>query len=635
MPYKMRKIDANKLFQMNEALASLLQEGKLDEADKLDEEMMQYVGTNGRVVINQVIAPPRLMYMYAFNRAMLQMNHSWVQEAVLSMIDVMETLYFGRVQEDIYFVFDMLAELRGRRNQHYQPFELACDSLLMATLCTRRFPSIALSFFWKTRTLFKETGLEDLKDFTDTFIRTQYELLSIQYGKLDPEGAAMFKEAASNITAVCKIPARETVHRPNLVPIERTHFGQLKKEEELQKESAFKDCDYHVITYEEVEHIAKLYPEFDSKQSMVTKLLGKLDESCLEKLPNILEVLEVVCYDEERYGVLYDRTSPFAKLGIGAHDADGKIETVVNPEGKYVYLTQGLVKNLFYRGQTRKYNPCYASFYRNLSKKQQFVELLKMCEFAILLHKHPSSSLFDIGLSNHLGNGKDEHRSLHIDDEAMAQHYGIKTPYLDVTSDKWVAAFFACCDYKSNPEGERDIYEKHTKEEVGVFYVYQCNPVFAPDGIFRPIGMQPQSRPVRQAGYVRKLEEKEDFNNVATAIPFRYHSGCTSILYWLFDQSGQIQPSEVIELKAKRIVAEEHCFSEVAYQLVHRKYFSELSDEEFEAMVDDYQLKNQADPIVDFTSEELRQCEEERKMIEPYLRFNTRTEQIIIMPFDA
>ena len=39
--------------------------------------------------------------------------------------------------------------------------------------------------------------------------------------------------------------------------------------------------------------------------------------------------------------------------------------------------------------------------------------------------------------------------------------------------------------------------------------------------------------------------------------------------------------------------------------------------------------------IVDFTPEELRQCEEERKMIEPYLRFNTRTEQIIIMPFDA
>lgn len=43
--------------------------------DKLDAEMIQYCGTDGRVVINRVVAPPRLMYMYAFNRAMLQMRH--------------------------------------------------------------------------------------------------------------------------------------------------------------------------------------------------------------------------------------------------------------------------------------------------------------------------------------------------------------------------------------------------------------------------------------------------------------------------------------------------------------------------------------------------------------------------------
>ena len=69
--------------------------------------------------------------------------------------------------------------------------------------------------------------------------------------------------------------------------------------------------------------------------------------------------------------------------------------------------------------------------------------------------------------------------------------------------------------------------------------------------------------------------------------------------------------------------------------MAHLRYFSKLSDEEFEAMVDDYQLKKQVNPIVDFTQEELQQCEEERKMIEPYLRFNTRTEQIIIMPYEA
>ena len=41
----MRKIDGNKLMQMNETLASYLQEGRLEEADKLDAEMIQYCGT--------------------------------------------------------------------------------------------------------------------------------------------------------------------------------------------------------------------------------------------------------------------------------------------------------------------------------------------------------------------------------------------------------------------------------------------------------------------------------------------------------------------------------------------------------------------------------------------------------------
>ena len=45
----MRVIDGNKLLQMNEALAAFLMDGKIEEADKLDAEMIQYCGTDGRV----------------------------------------------------------------------------------------------------------------------------------------------------------------------------------------------------------------------------------------------------------------------------------------------------------------------------------------------------------------------------------------------------------------------------------------------------------------------------------------------------------------------------------------------------------------------------------------------------------
>lgn len=632
----MRVIDGNKLLQMNEALAAFLMDGKIEEADKLDAEMIQYCGTDGRVVINRVIAPPKPMYMYAFNRAMLQLRHAYVEEAVLSMIDVMETLHFGGVPEDIYLVFDVLAERRGSRDRFRQPFELACDHLMMATLCIWRFPSISLSFYWKAKTIFKQRGLQYLEEFTDTFIKTQYEFLAESYGNVDSEGAELFKNAASQITAQCIVPPREAIHYPHLVPFEQTHMWERQQEEQRRKEEALKDYNHHVITYDDVKHIDKLYPSFDLEHSMSKRMSSKAESvKDTQQLPNILEVLEVVCYDEERYAVLSDSKTTFAKMGTGIHDTEGNIDTVVNTEGDYVYQTRGLVRNLYYRGQTIKHNLCYPSLYRGLSQKQQFIERVKLCEFSLLLHKHPSAEFFDKGMTNRLGNGKEEHHRMHIDDEALAQHYGIKTEYLDLTADKWVAAFFACCDYKNAPQGERDVYEKHDKADVGVFYVYQDEVDYSPEGGLRPIGMQPYTRPVLQAGYVQRLEEKQDFNTLATVIPFRFDSGCSSILYWLFNQSGHIQPSEVIEVKAKRIVKEDSCFSEQAYTMAHKRYFQDLNDDEFVEMVKGYGLKSQMDPLVDFTPEEMQRSIEDRKQIEPYLRFNTRAEQIFTMKVQA
>ena len=66
----------------------------------------------------------------------------------------------------------------------------------------------------------------------------------------------------------------------------------------------------------------------------------------------------------------------------------------------------------------------------------------------------------------------------------------------------------------------------------------------------------------------------------------------------------KIQPEEVIELKAKRIVEETTTFSRAAYELAHQRYFSELSDEGYWHMVADYDLKVQESLLVDFTPEE-------------------------------
>lgn len=616
--------------QLNEQLAACLMKKDIEEADKLDAELIQMVGTNNRVVYRRGVMPPVLTFMYAYNRCMLQMNHGYVQEAALSMIDVAETLHFGNVTQEIYFVFDMLAGLFGMRDRFSQPYMLACDYLLMAVLCERRFPAMSLSFFWKSHMLFNKLGVADLVEFTHAFIKVQYGLVAITYDKIDPEGAKLFKAEADKINAVLKLPNRnQAVASSQTV----SNFGSKQEiKEKPEKDNLadyFKRCKYHVKTFKEDQILEAHYPEFKVEDSLLFKRFGHMDETDKDHLPNIMEVMETVCYDEEKCAVLYDNNPEVNTLFGRAHDRDGVIDTVVNPEGKFSCFPKGLIKNCFYRGQTKHYPHCYPSLYRDLSEKEQFVERLKLCEFELLLRKYPSTWLFEDGINITLADGSVEHRSLNVDVEPLAQHYGIKTEYLDVTVDKWVAAFFACCDYNKTKVDEHDVYQKHEEDTVGVFYVYQTEPEYSPDAPFRPLGIQPLSRPVLQAGYVRKLDQNQDFETMSVAIPFKNHSGCIGIVYQLFARSGHIQPPEVIGMKAKRIVAEETTFSTAAFELTHQKYYSTMSDADFSNMVTTYQLKIQPNPLVDFTDEELRKSVADRQIWEPYLWQNTRSRQIV------
>lgn len=632
-------IDFEKFMQLNERLADCLMEGNLPEADRLDAELMQMVGTNNRVVYTQLQVPPRPISWYAFNHAMVMMNYGYVQEGAFAMVDVMETLFYGRIQEDIYFIFDMLAEMRGKRNQFVNAKELACDYLLMAVLCQRRFPAMSLSFFWKSHMLFKKLGDVELEKFTHAFIKVQYGLVAVTYKDLDTEGDKIFNEVAAKITDQLVIPARkqtaqQTAPQATANKVEEENVV-AEQPAQMPHSDDFAKNEHHLIDAENDAKLEELYPSFDANVSLLTKRYGQLDENDKEHLPNILEVMELVCYDEERYAALYDNSNKLSHVFGMAHERDGIIDAVVNPEGKITHFPKGLVKNLFYRGQTQKHSPCYPSLYRNLTDKQQFVEQVKLCEFSLLLRKHPSNKLFEDGMFHKLRNGTIEHHSLHIDEEALAQHYGIKTEYLDVTIDKWVAAFFACCDYHATAADEHDDYVKHTDDHTGVFYRYQATPQYEPDATFRPIGMQPQSRPVLHAGYILKLDHKQDFDTIATAIPFKFDSRCASILFWLFNQSGNIQPKELIGLKAKRIVSEKTTFSESAFAMVHQRYYSKLTDEQFAAQVADSQLESQPTPLVDISIDEIQQMMYERQLWEPYLKFKTSTRQIMLLNIDG
>lgn len=598
-----RLTDAETFFKKHEEFSYTVMSGDREKAEDLDEDLMEMAGADGHIDLKKArMVNPRLLVWYMFNRAMLKLQRGRVEEAAFCMNDSARIMHTSGLDQDIYMMLDCLAENRGQHDIFSSPFELACDYLMMAVMGQYYFLAISLSFLWKAKTIFTKLGHADIAHFIQGLIGMQCSLLSEVFKADDPEGAAMFGRYAESLKDIdLVVPNPEA---PRKLEWPKDPLGGNKDLTPGQRQEIFGPMNPRLATLEDEKMLSVHWPLFDYEGSMMarfereTSLAGKT-------LPNILEVLDILCYEEEKYALHCINTQLTSLLLGDPHDSDGNLDRVVGKDGRYLFLPKGIINGLYYRGQAKYVEKCKPSLFRNKSEKEIFVERIKFCEFSLLLQKHPSSKLFVKGYGDTLNDGHVESHEMFIDEEALAQHYGILTEYLDLTADKWVASFFACTDYHRTPSGQRDDYIKHASEDNGVLYIYQDIQEKKYSGELHPVGLQPFSRPVHQAGYVLKMEKDQNFNDQAHAIRFRFDSGCSSIIYWLFDQSMKIQPQEVVELKAKRIVEETSTFSRAAYELAHVRYFSQLSEEDYWRMVAKYDLKAQETSLVDFTPEEL------------------------------
>ena len=200
---------------------------------------------------------------------------------------------------------------------------------------------------------------------------------------------------------------------------------------------------------------------------------------------------------------------------------------------------------------------------------------------------------------------------------------------MSITCGQGGSLYCGFSNYNRTSSDDRDNYVMHTRNDIGVFYVYQDRSYVKGKDILHPIGLQPFSRPVLQAGYVLRMKPGQNFNRMATGIQFRFDAGCSRILYWLFDQSNKIQPVEMIEKKAKRIVEETGLFSRQAYDLAHSRYFPSLSKREFNALIRKYGLKVQDAPIVDFSPEELEKAKTEFSLQNHHLMRTVTRNQVM------
>ena len=595
--------DEEIFFKKHEEFASALISGDREKAEDLDEDLMEMAGKDGHIDLKKARrVSPRLLVWYMSNRAILKLQQGCVEEAAFCMNDSARIMHVCEIEQDVFFMLDGLAQSRGQHDIFTSPFELACDYLMMAEMGQYYFPAISLSFLWKAKTIFTKLGHSDISQFVHGLIGMQCSHLADVVKVDDPEGASMFGQYAESLKGIELVVPNPEV--PRKIEWPKNPFDCHEDLTPEQRQEIYGPMNPRLETLEDDKMRSVYWPAFNYDGSMIAKI-ERETASAGANLPSILEVLDILCYDEEKYALQCMNTRLTNILLGDPHELDGNLDMVVGEDKRYLFIPKGIINGIYYRGQAKFYDKCKPSLFRDKTEKERFIERIKLCEFSILLQKHPSTKLFVDGYGDILKDGHIESHEMFIDEEALAQHYGILTEFLDLTADKWVAAFFACTDYHQTSSGQRDDYVKHTTEDIGVLYIYQDEQEKKYSGELHPVGLQPFSRPVHQAGYVLKMDNSQNFNEQAHAIRFRFDSGCTSIIYWLFDQSMKIQPEEVVELKAKRIVEETSTFSRAAYELAHQRYFSKMANDDFWHLVNDYALTVQDSPLVDFTDEEI------------------------------
>lgn len=191
-----------------------------------------------------------------------------------------------------------------------------------------------------------------------------------------------------------------------------------------------------------------------------------------------------------------------------------------------------------YRGQTQEHNPCLPSLGRTKTLEAQLLALCRNAAFEDAIAEHPFVRLAE--QSTFLGN------PLFVDKEGLAQHYGLPTHMLDVTSNFDVASFFATCAWNGRQ------YAPVT-DNKGHGVIYRLTPFLLDsvesDGASSPfhiVGWQPLPRPEQQKAFALRMKPGQDFSKIPgiERFPFRHCARVSMRIWKAFDEGRELFPAD-------------------------------------------------------------------------------------------
>jgi len=190
-----------------------------------------------------------------------------------------------------------------------------------------------------------------------------------------------------------------------------------------------------------------------------------------------------------------------------------------------------------YRGHAIRYPTCESSLFRGVPndewqiKARLALERFRVAELELLLRDHPFTAVT-------------KRHGFWVDYYGLAQHYGIPTSQLDLTSKLEVAAFFAVARWDKKAK-------TFAPMETGGGVIYRLDWSAIGTGyskFFEPVGLGPGLRPARQHAWTFRLRPGVDFLNapLLEAMEFEHSKAASAEILARFDNGAWLYPPDCL-----------------------------------------------------------------------------------------
>lgn len=298
------------------------------------------------------------------------------------------------------------------------------------------------------------------------------------------------------------------------------------------------------------------------------------------------------------------------------------------PHGTVIRQAQ---RSYYYRGEDEVFPTSQSTLERYLSSTEdneerlliEFVSSLRFFEFTRLINSFEHIKKF-------------EEKGITILYENIAQHYGIKTRWLDITNDFDVALFFACCKYVDNKWMPLTDYDINRKDEskYGVIFRKASNHFtnFLPPEVIKyevlPVGYQPFMRCSMQTAYSIHMDDDADLQKSDFEIlRFRQSEKLSNFIFDRMAKGLKVYPHEDLSLIFEQVdlINKTVEFSREVFEIAAEN-FPELTKQQWSQKLENHGYRIGFTPIT-LTNEDILRLNDLYKdfTIEEFYKIDMRT----------